>query len=393
MDHAHRIIRGSLFGFCLLLCLAFTHLPRTSQAPIYDDDFKRYNSDRDLQKSYQVWPDGARINVLLYEGSTNPHGKAMRVEVVAPNPVNNAMNGSFYHYLSARDRNWSGSTGVRFWVKNVSDQPLLLSINFKEKFNEYWAVAESGIFFLESEVNQFQKVEIEYGNLPIPAEYSGYVMVPFISFAVPNWNTALGDEVMDLSGIETLAFGVTIAKEFPHIFLMDDIALISRSNYPYLEIKGSDHIQSPASGEHREAYTAYLVDPLAGTTDMVSVDWALMGANDLPIALDEQGWLTIPAGLTEGVFTLQARTETLHGSLIDTFQVFLGDSSSGTEEEDEMEKPGSPVVQPRELSDYERFSQDFENWATENRPIFVMMALGVVLLVLWVLSSFQKKIK
>ena len=382
-----------MFGFCLLLSMAFMHLPRTSQAPVYEDDFEHYNSDKDLQKSYQVWPDGARINVVLYEGSTNPHGKAMRVEVVAPNPVNNAMNGSFFHYLPARDRNWSGSTGVRFWVKNVSDQPLLLSVNFKEKFNEYWAVAEDGIFFLESEVDQFQKREIEYGNLPIPAEYSGYVMVPFFSFAVPNWNTARGNEVMDLTSIETLAFGVTIAKEFPQIFLMDDIALITRSEFPYLDIKGSDQIQSPASGEHREPYTAYLVDPLAGTSDMVTVDWALMGANDLPIALNKQGWLTIPAGLTEGVFALQARTDTPHGSLIDTFQVFLGSSSPGTGAEGEIEQPGSPVVQSRELSNYERFSQDFENWATENRPIFVMLALGVVLLVLWVLSSFQKKIK
>lgn len=361
--------------------------------PVYRDDFERYANDRDLQKAYQVWEDGARINVVVYAGNVNPGGQAMQVEVMAPNPQNNARHGSIYHYLPARDRNWAGSTGVRFWVRNVSDETLLLSVNFKESFNEYWAVAQEGIFLLENANSQIEKGEIAFGNLPIPAQFSGYVSVPFLSFAVPDWNTARGDEILDLASIETLAFGITIENTFPHVFLLDDIELITWTEYAYLEIKGPEQIQSPQSGEHREPFNAYLVSPQAGSSELVSVKWEMAHDADLGLVVDETGWLSIPANLSESRLEISALYEAAPGMLLDTKTVHITPAIVTGIAPDETEHSETSTWKALEMSEYERFSQSFEKWAMENRPIFVSAAIMFVLLILWILSSFQKKIK
>ena len=100
-------------------------------------------------------------------------------------------------------RNWSDGTGVRFWVINLNTEPLSLSFNFKEEFNEYWAVSGSGAYFLQGEDGSLLQQKIQYGNLQIPAIFQGFVVIPFYSFSVPEWNTALGDHVMKLARIES----------------------------------------------------------------------------------------------------------------------------------------------------------------------------------------------
>jgi len=42
---------------------------------------------------------------------------------------------------------------------------------------------------------------------------------------------------------------------------------------------------------------------------------------------------------------------------------------------------------------YDVFSAAFESWTLNNRPIFVMLAVGLVLLIVALLSSFQKRMK
>jgi len=393
MKTTHQNLITAQLGLCLLFSAAFIQAPAQPDNPVYQDDFENYTSDRDLQKSYQVWEDGAHITVALYSGSVNPAGQAIQVQVLTPNPQNNAMYGSIYHYLPARNRNWSGSTGIRFWVKNVSDDRLLLSVNFKEKFNEYWAVAQEGVFFLHHTTGQIEKKEIAYGNLPIPAQFSGYVTVPFFSFSVPGWNTARGDEIMDLSGIETLAFGITIEEDFPHIFLLDEIALITQADYSFLEIKGPDQVQVPSSGEHHEPFTAYLKNPTSGSSELVNAQWEMVGDARQPILLDDGGWLSVPADLPDSQVEIQAQYETPQEVLFARKIVTISASTGTVEQETTAAESAVTPGQPSESSDYERFSQSFETWAAQNRPIFVAAAVIFVLLILWVLSSFQKKIK
>ncbi len=382
-----------LLAFVQLISPAFAHIQDTPHTPVFMDDFERYRSQTDLQKSWQAWQDGAQINVALEEKAVGEGGQAMRIEMLAPNPQNNSVIGSIYHYLSPGSRNWIGATGLRFWVRNVSDEPLLLSINFKERFNEYWAVSTSGFFLLESPVDHYLRKDIEYGNLPIPPGYSGYIVVPFASFSVPDWNTARGDEEMDLSGIETFAFGVTIRQDFPHIFILDEVSVVTRPEYPYLEIKGVGSIMVPASGEHREPFSAYMNEPISGASQQVSAEWGLADAGETGSAVGPDGWLSVPAGSEGETLHLIALYRTDQGILTDSRTVTLTGDAAAQATLPEDGQAAAPTTAPPALSEYERFSLAFENWAAENRTLFVLLGIGGVLLVLAVLSSFQKKIK
>lgn len=387
-----RVFLGFLFFFLFSAC-AFTFFQKEADEPPYFEDFERFHSNADLQKVFQVWDEGARIVVSLHTGSSSAEGKSMLVNVVAPNQQSQANNGSFYTALDAGVRNWTGGTGLRFWIKNASQDPLLLSLNFKESFNEYWAVAWQGIFFLENEGGEWLKQEIAYGNLPIPSRYSGYVVLPFFSCEVPEWNTALGDQILQLEAIESLAFGVTIAQDVPRSFYMDDIAVIRQPEYPYLEIKGAESVRIPASGEHSEPYHAYLTDAQSGSSQPADAEWSLQGDSDMLPLLDEDGWLTIPAILPDMTVSLQARAAGAQGMLVAEQAVRLwSDESEPLAPPPVATQPGMLIATP--LPDaYEVFSAAFENWALNNRPVFVMLAVGLVLLIVAMLSSFQKRMK
>ena len=382
-----------LVAVTLMTASAFTYLDAVPQDPVFVDDFEHYRSQSGLEKSWQVWQDGAQINVGIEKETVGEGGQAMRVEVLAPNPQNDSEIGSIYHYLSAGKRNWVGATGFRFWVNNDSKEPLLISLNFKERFNEYWAVADSGVFLLENPADQYQPKAIEYGNLPIPGSYSGYVVVPFASFSMPEWNTARGDEVMDLAAIESFAFGVTMRGYYPRTFILDAVSVITRVEYPYLEIKGVDSIPVPVSGEHREPFSAYMTEPISETSQMVAAEWELADAGTEGPAISSDGWLSVPAGSAGQTLILHALYKTEAGVLTDSQTITLtGDSASGNGIAEDAQEAAPDNAKPA-LSEYERFSLAFEKWAAENRTLFVLLGIGLVLLVLAVLSAFQKKIK
>ena len=240
---------------------------------VYYDDFEQYKSDGDIKKAYTVWKDGAQLDVSLSKTPLDPSvhslrlnfgrpdqsDKTIRVDVVvdgqtdqalkvtllAPNSSNKAINGSIYHVLPGRGRVWTGGTAIRFRIENPSTEELLLSFNFKEEFNEYWSVSPSGIFFLQTVEDVLQQQGIQYCNLPIPANFKGFVLVPFYSFSVPEWNTARGDDVMNLKRIESFAFAVQLQNSLPSSFTIDDVEVIERLRSTIFQFKGLERYKRP----------------------------------------------------------------------------------------------------------------------------------------------------
>ena len=192
----------NFLSFLLVFGFSFTSLPAQDtveppEANIFIDDFESLQNDRELRQNYTTWEDGALIEASLTREFFHSGEKAIRVEMKGINPTNESTNGSLYHTLNSWQNNWNGGTGLRFWIKNDADEPLLLNFNFKEKYNEYWAIAQQGIFYFEDETGNLVQQDIYYSNLLIPGGYEGKVMIPFSSFEVPDWNTARGDETMN----------------------------------------------------------------------------------------------------------------------------------------------------------------------------------------------------
>ncbi len=401
----------------ILFSLAFTPQPQAYTSPIYFDDFERYNSDADIKKAYTVWDDGAVLNVSLNKTPLDPTvhslrlnfgqpdqiantiridvlatgqvNQSLKVELVSPNPVNNSVNGSIYHILSNSSRAWTGGSAVRFRIENPSSETLLLSFNFKEEYNEYWAVSSSGVFFLQGEADILQQRSIEYGNLPVPPEFQGYVLIPFYSFSVPDWNTARGDGVMNLKRIESFAFAVSLGHVLPREFFIDDVEVLPQHEFKTLTVQGAERIQVPASGEHREQYSAQLFSPAAQSSQQVPALWSLKLVHDARISMDADGMLNVPTGVPSGSIVISAAYQVGDFSVVDEFPVeIIGLTPAPTV----VVEGANPMPQVPETA-YERFSRGFELWAVEYRPIFVALSVGVILLILALLSRIQRRLK
>ena len=380
-----------LMALGLFSLLALNPLQKAPASIVFLDDLEKYASDKDIQKSYIVWKDGAFLAVSLQKDLVHSGGQSLGINIISPSPIGQSTNGSIYHILPYSRRNWSDGTGVRFWVINLNAQPLTLSFNFKEEFNEYWAVSSSGAYFLQGEDGSMLQQKIQYGNLQIPAIFQGFVVIPFYSFSVPEWNTALGDKVMKLARIESYAIAVNIGEVLPHAFQIDDIEVFARPEFKTLEIQGADTILVPASGEHREQYIALLGAPSEKSSEPVKAAWAVRQPADVRIKIDENGILTIPAGVKGNSLTLTATYPLPENPISGEFNVALADGSAPD--------AGQVVDQPAPkritttASSGSQFSKDFETWAMENRVLFVVTSVGTIFLFLSLLSLFQKRLK
>jgi hypothetical protein len=383
--------KSAWIGALLLFGIAFAPLQKVESSAIFRDDFEKYTSDSDVRRAYTVWEDGADMRVSLQRIPVHSGRQALAIYIASPNAHNQSDNGSIYHILSYFERNWSTGSGIRFWVDNANSKPLLLSINFKEEYNEYWAVAGEGIFFLQDENGALTQKKIEYGNLPIPPQYQGLVVVPFFSFAVPEWNTARGNEQLDLAKIESYAVAVTLDGIYPRTFSIDDIEVLAPTEFKTLTIQGAASIAVPASGEHREQYTTHLGSPVEQTSLPVHTAWALRPPYDPAITLDNNGGLTIPSGVQDESVTLTATYSQLENPITSEFVVEL----IGSQPQNQPTAAGDAAVTPQIKTEtaYDRFSRNFETWATQNRPLFVLITVSVIAIFLAVLSYFQRRLK
>lgn len=362
-------------------------------APIFWDDFEGYRSDRHLQKSYTTWGDGAEVNFSLEQTHIGSGRNALRVDVSWIEGQATVGNGSLYYVLPILDRNWSGATAARFWIENSFENPLLLSFNFKEEYNEFWAVAADGVFLLESEEQVFLKKDVEFGNLVIPAHYQGFVLIPFYSLSLPDWNTARGDGVMDLSRVESWAFGLTIDQGASRTFYLDDIAIVSQAAPKYLEIEGQEQIEIPLSGEHREPFKAYLFDPGSKTRQAVRPMWTIEGEHDERLQIDVEGWLLAPAAVSPGAATLRAVYSLPEGVLAAEQPLTITAKQPQQTFSPGAVAPAQPTATPVQAENaYQRFSGSFEAWAAGHRPLFVVISIFLVLALLVFLTSFQRKL-
>jgi hypothetical protein len=340
-----------------------------------------------------VWGDGANLKISLVDGGSPGSLQAMRVAVLEKNAQSGNKTGSFYHALQFKEQNWSAADGFRFWITNLSSLPLLLSINFKEEFNEYWATTGNCTYFaISDETHAFQKA-CEYGNIIIPVNFEGVIFVPFSSFSVPDWNSARGNEILELSRIESFAFGVTLSQDFPNSFDLDDLAVVSNSGQGIFEISGPRSIQVPDEGEHSAKFTSSVLK--SGSTDQayLGVDWYLLETTNPLIRITKDGVLTVPAGVNSQTLPVIATKTDGTNKYSVVFDVAIISSSSGDSASVAADKNLGGSVSGVEEDAYARFSKGFESWAKVNRPLFVILSVASVLLVLVVLSSIQSKLK
>lgn len=356
------------------------------QESLYKETFEQYVTTKLVQQAYQVWEDGARLEVNLDTNKEGVGTKSLRVDVIGPNPLTNATSGSIYHSLALTRRDWSNSSGFRFWIKNPSNDSLWLTFNFKEAYNEYWSVTAGAPFIIEGVDSRLVQMESRYGNLVIPPDFSGWVTIPISSFSVPDWNTARGDKQLQLSSIESFALGVTVQNDYPRTFFIDSFEVLSaETTIPV--ITGVREIEIPTSGEHIEKFQ--LVDITKGTG--ITPLWNVKSPANPGLSISPDGSLAIPYSSKAEWITITASVD-INGENVTTseeIQLTGGAFPAGDQSSD---SPEEAIVLPTQTA-YDAFASDFEKWAMEYRPLFVLISVSLVLIFIFLLSRFQNKLK
>jgi hypothetical protein len=368
-----------LFGF------TFTN-DTHQQGYLYKDDFEQYVTTKLVKQAYNIWEDGAQMDVSLENKVVDTGSNSMRIDLVGPNKQDGATSGSLYHSLPLTERNWSNTSGIRFWISNPSQESLWLTFNFKEAYNEYWSVNSGAPYLLENGDSFLEQRECQYGNLVVPPEFTGRVIIPTSSFSVPDWNTARGDKKLQLSQIESYALGVTLHKDSPRTFYIDTFEVL-KEGMSIPVIQGVGQIEIPPTGEHIEKYK--VIDSTS-SVDMTG-NWSVDSLNNPEISI-ENGVLTIPSTARAGNITIRSRLDESEIGKETSWQIKLtGGLFPLTENQND--KSSSDIVTAPAITDYDRFARGFEKWSMENRPWFVIISVSLVVLFIYILSRFQNKLK
>jgi hypothetical protein len=383
-----KIITGYIF--ILLLPLSSPSLSTENPNSIYFDDYENQISNRTITRTYPVWENGANLKVFLETENVFSGQKALGIQIISANPSNGSFHGSIYHSIPGMYNSWENGSAVRFWISNPSDNPIPVTFNFKEKFREYWSVADSGLFYLQNN-NVITQRNISYSNLLIPGGFTGHVIIPFKSFAVPTWNTGQTNNIMDLGNIESYAFGVTVDQTSPRTIYLDDFEVMGETEFFNLEIQGVNHIQIPASGQHVEQYNTTLAELGEPGAEFVDVEWSILDPPDPAAQIDSKGSLIIPADSSSGDVVLIAKYKEENLILSAQYVVtLLGKTSSDAVNPSAAEETTPGAIQK---SSYDDFSARFDQWTTNNRSLFVVISVMVIVVFLFLLSTIQQKLK
>jgi hypothetical protein len=381
-----------IISLIILLLLAFSEWEDAAQDPIFLENFSRTLSERALKRDYPVWENGAILNIFLEKEIFNSGGKSLGIEIVSPNPNNESNIGSFYRALDLFQGNWHGAVGIRFWINNPHGSPLMISFNLKERYREYWAVAENGVFYLQDEAGIINQKEIYYSNLIIPKQFQGTVILPFDSLVVPEWNTAKTNHILDLNSIESFAISVIVDNQTPRTFLIDEIEVFGKTTFKTLSVQGTETIKVPDSGEHLETYTAKL-GALDSTTlsNNIDVTWSIQALNNPLISINRDGVLRIPAGSKDGIVSVDASFRTPDYILTNSIEVNLIGGEVSEVDASQMEET-LPEIE-HVFVDQDTLSARFDTWTSENRALFVFLTIIGLLIFFVFLTLLQSKIK
>lgn len=377
-------------GIIILVILGLSIYPwgKVREGASFFDNFEGYATNHLLEKSYTVWRSGADLDVSIVSSPVYSGKKAMQVKLNKPNEVNGSINGSIYHNLHISSRNWNGATAIRYWIDNPGSG-LRMNINFKEQYNEYWAIGSQGPFFLQSVSGELTQLDVYYDNIDIPSGYRGFVIVPLVSFSVPVWNTAIGNGEMELGQIESFAIGVTLPAELPQVFTVDDFEILKNYSLFEIDISGNQIISVPESGTRTESFLTKIRDLTTGEVLPASVSWSILESPDPAITLDAAGNLSIPNGSTTGKLTLEVVAEVAGTRIVRHFMVRVyGIAPMPSEETQTISLAPQPP-----MSEYDRFSQEFEVWAVQNRTLFVIAIIAVLIVLVAFLSRIERGLK
>ena len=378
-------------SFLLIISTSLTPAPQGEQLL---DNFDEYASQKQFSRIWSAWEEGAMVDLRLEDSAASGHGKVMVVEMLSLSEGEQPNIGSVFALLHGPDRHWQDGMGIRLWLDNGGGDDLFLSLNFKEQYNEFWATVHGSPVFLQPEGGRIQQRQIEYGNIPIPAGFSGTITIPFTSFTVPDWNTANGNQEINLRTIESLGFAVMAQDALPFSFAIDDIEVITETFDNVLTITGLNYIYLPESGARLETYSATLTSLVDGNTTNPQVTWTVVSPQDESVQISKTGQLILQHDIQDSEVVIAASYQSPYGPVSTEFEVLLGGEGKPEENLDALkEMPPDEMLSQAEPTELDKISETYTSWLENYRLITVLASVMAILVIVFVFAYIELKLR
>ena len=226
------------------------------------EDFESFHNDVEINSKFSVYSEGGIAKVGLEKNvrkSGEKSGKFTGVDVNS----RAANEYSFISYLLPEDKqNWSSYTAFAFWLKNENPTGFLFNLYFKENSGIDWTLKVDSRVYLHWDTGEVEILTITFGNITIPPDFSGTVVLPFESLSVPSW-TAVPDagKPINLESMNQFALGFSCLVMEEKTFYMDDIRVLREDDPVGCKIKLGNSLVIPQSGEKQYALSAAFVGP------------------------------------------------------------------------------------------------------------------------------------
>ena len=218
-----------------------------------------------------------------------------------------------YHTVTAfqNDRQeLKSEKGVRFSVENQSEIPARMNFAVINSEGTVFQAGDGSYVHLipKDEAKEETYALTENGCFELPDGFSGEVEIPFALFA-GEFKAADEKSLKELMGYGMVC--VTEGKAnfhltFSQMSFVNKKHIKDASEPAFLAIEGPDSIQKSNVGESREKYRAVVYNMLGAGEETTA---SFSPGEDFPeILTEEEGWVTVPAGLDIGSFVLEAVT-------------------------------------------------------------------------------------
>ncbi|HEY3993452.1 MAG TPA: hypothetical protein VGM01_11285, partial [Ktedonobacteraceae bacterium] len=169
------------------------------------DNFESYADTSALQAAWQ-FIDNPGIASALDLVNTHDGTRAMHLA------NDNAGTGwvTIEHTLPGNLTNWTGSSGLEFWVYNAYPAPFSFKVEFIQ--GNPWTdftTKDGGSSYLQKGDGTWAQVPFNGNELQIPAGFRGLVHLPFDQYVVAPWQCTSNCPSPDLSAISTLRLGLS----------------------------------------------------------------------------------------------------------------------------------------------------------------------------------------
>ncbi len=208
----------------------FDSFSATSVAPVLPLPFSEnqltgFEGTDDVSRFATRWADGGLISFALDQEFKSEGEQSFKMTIDGLNP--DGVSPAAIVFLPVYTTDWTGKSGITLWVSNPNDSSLDFDLFYENTSGVRMQTITKNnapVYYLPDGAS-LATASTFNGRFLVPAAFSGYVYIPFTSFAFALWSIdeETFDGTFDFSDMRTFALCLDITNYIGKIMYFDDI--------------------------------------------------------------------------------------------------------------------------------------------------------------------------